>query len=163
VRRRESRPHIDLSALALAKHLDGGTARPDGAHERGQITRSHASGWFAIQSALLEESVPQGPGDGFRPRVHVQFLVDRSQMKADGVYADAEFGGGRLVLVPLGQEPQDAQLLRGEPGIGSGTHPVMRSSARLLWRVPSIRQLMARQGTTFVHLGNDSPGVSVAR
>jgi hypothetical protein len=47
------------------------------------------------------ETVPQGAGNRFRPRMHVQFLVNRAEVKADGVDTDSEFPGGGLILMAL--------------------------------------------------------------
>lgn len=60
----------------------------------------------------------------------VQPVVDGSQMKADGVNADAELSGSRFVLMPLGQQLQRTRLLGREGGpIGCSGGRVLRNSS----------------------------------
>jgi hypothetical protein len=51
----------------------------------------------------MNQAFPQGARHGFRARMHVQFLVNRAQVKADRMNADAQFPGSRLILVTLGK------------------------------------------------------------
>ena len=50
----------------------------------------------------------------------MQFLVNRAEMKADRVNADAQFRGRSFVLMSVHQQLHELQFLRGKAGISRG-------------------------------------------
>ena len=58
----------------------------------------------------LKKAGAQGFGHGFGPGVDVELFVDRADVGAHGVEADAELRGRPGVAVALREEPHQADL-----------------------------------------------------
>jgi hypothetical protein len=65
-----------------------------------------------VEVRLREQAFAKCPGNCLRSRVHVQFFIDRAQMKADGVDADPHGCGSGFILMALGEQLQQANFLR---------------------------------------------------
>ena len=66
----------------------------------------------------LNEAVAQRFDDCFGLGVDLQFAVDVSHMKADGVDAASKFGGSRLMTVAFYKQLQQTDFVRSQLIIG---------------------------------------------
>ena len=66
----------------------------------------------ALPVALGDDAVRDGLGDGLRLGMHVQFLVDATDVVSDGIDAYMQAIGSRLVAVTFCQHSQEPDLVR---------------------------------------------------
>src|SRR5215469_12283345 len=72
-------------------------------------------------SKSVDDAATEGLGNSFRFGMDVQLRVDVLHVKTDCIDTDAQLGRRGLVVVALGEKPQQAQFVRGQ--IVSGWFP----------------------------------------
>src|SRR6516225_4283758 len=96
----DSEPAMSVSRQSLASHCENLQSPPP----RHSMNMRRVSKRRAT-CRLGDDAVRDGLADGLGLGMHVQFIVDAADVVSDGVDADLEAIGGRLVAITLGQHP----------------------------------------------------------